>query len=216
MQRCPPSVPYGIAPGNHDMNSSGVSQGYDHYFPVSRMSGYPWYGGYLGQNLFSFTDPINRQNKNNFELFSAGGMDFVIIHLEYDMPSYAVAWADRVLKAYPNRGRSSPRTCSSTPPGRPSQSDRAQPDPTDGTPAATVWTNLIVPNCNVFMVLNGHYPGEANRTDATPTNARLPQPHGPPARVRLPEPHKRRRRLAPVHDVQASENKIYVYTFSPR
>jgi hypothetical protein len=35
----------------------------------------------------------------------------------------------------------------------------------DGTPAETVWQQLIRSNCNVFLVLNGHYPGEANRTD---------------------------------------------------
>ena len=165
-------VPYGIAPGNHDMSSAGVSTNYDIKFPLARMWFYPtWlHGGYLGQNLFGFTDPIDRLNKNNFSLFSAGGMDFVVIHLEYDMPGYAVAWADRVLKAYPNRkaiiathlflsdSGSRPTTVLNRP---------------DGTPAATVWDQPVVPNCNVFLVLNGHYPGEANRTD--PTNA-LRQP----------------------------------------
>ncbi len=106
-------VPYGLAPGNHDMNSAGVGTNYDLTFPVSRFSGYPWYGGHLGQNLFGFTDPVDRQNKTNFELFSAGAMDFVIIHLEYDMPDYAVAWAQRVLAAYPTSAApSSARTCS--------------------------------------------------------------------------------------------------------
>ncbi len=78
-------VPYGIAPGNHDMSSAGVSTNYDIKFPLERMWFYPTIGvdgGYLGQNLFG-PDPINRQNKNNFSLFSAGGMDFVVIHLEY-------------------------------------------------------------------------------------------------------------------------------------
>ena len=60
--------------------------------------------------LFGFTDPIDRQNKNNYELFSAGGMDFIIIHLEYDMPAYSVAWADRVLKAVSRTGGPSSAT----------------------------------------------------------------------------------------------------------
>jgi hypothetical protein len=30
-------VPYGIAPGNHDMSSAGVSTNYDIKFPQSRM-----------------------------------------------------------------------------------------------------------------------------------------------------------------------------------
>ena len=120
-----PYVPYGIAPGNHDMNSAGVATNYDLYFPVSRMSGYPWYGGYLGQNLFSFTDPINRQNKNNFELFSAGGMDFIIIQLEYDMPGYAVAWANRVLAGLPEPAR---HHCHALVP-QPSAQRRPDPEP---------------------------------------------------------------------------------------
>ena len=210
-------VPYGLAPGNHDMNSAGVALGYDLHFPVSRMLALPnasqWYGGYLGQNLFSFTDPIDRQNKNNFELFSAGGMDFVIIHLEYDMPGYSVAWANRVLAAYPNR-----RAIISTHLFLNASGVR----PTsvlnrtvDGTPASTVWTNLIVPNCNVFLVLNGHYPGEANRTDPTPSNS--------------PAANRTVHQLASDYQSRVNggdgwlrymtfkpaENKIYVYTYSP-
>ncbi len=155
-------VPYGLAPGNHDLNSSGVGTYFDLTFPVSRYSGNAWYGGYLGQNLFSFTDPVNRENKNNFELFSAGGMDFIIIHLEYDMPDYSVAWAQRVLAAYPTRRAIiSTHLFLNASGSRPSTVlNRA-----NGTPASAVWSNLVFPNCNVFLVLNGHYPGEANRTD---------------------------------------------------
>ncbi len=86
---------------------------------------------------------------------------------------------------------------------------------TDGTPAATVWTNLIVPNCNVFMVLNGHYPGEANRTDPTPTNAACPSravhqlESDYQSRVNGGDGWLRYMIFKP------SENKIYVYTYSP-
>lgn len=156
-------VPYGLAPGNHDMNSSGVASNFDALFPPTRYSGNAWYGGYLGQNLFGFADPIDRLNKNSFELFSAGGMDFVIIHLEYDMPNYAVDWANRVLAAHPTR-RAIITThlflnASGTRPTTVLNRTAV------GTPAATVWSNLVFPNCNVFLVLNGHYSGEARRTD---------------------------------------------------
>jgi hypothetical protein len=48
-------------------------------------------------------------NDNHFNLFSAGGMDFIVISLEYDTtPDQPVLdWADSLLKAHPNR-------CSST------------------------------------------------------------------------------------------------------
>ena len=87
---------------------------------------------------------------------------------------------------------------------------------TDGTAATTVWNTLIVPNCNVFLVLNGHYPGEANRTDTTSTNAACPtravhqlesdyqsRPNGGDGWLRY-------------MTFKPSENKIYVYTYSPK
>ena len=209
-----PPVPYGIAPGNHDMNSAGVSTNYDLYFPVSRMSGYPRYGGFLGQNQFSFTDPIDRQNKNQYSLFSVGGMDFVVIHLEYHMPTYSVAWADRVLKAFPNRKAIIATHLFLSDSG--SRPTTVLNRTTDGTPAATVWTNLIVPNCNVFLVLNGHYPGEANRTDPTPGNASCPTrsvhqlESDYQSRINGGDGWLRYMTFKP------SENKIYVYTYSPK
>ena len=196
------------------MSSAGVATNYDLYFPVSRMSGYPWYGGYLGQNQFSFTDPVNRQNKNRSSLFSAGGMDFVVIHLEYDMPTYAVAWADRVLKAFPNRKAIIATHLFLSDSG--SRPTTVLNRTTDGTPAATVWNNLIVPNCNVFLILNGHYPGEANRTDATPANAACPGravhqlESDYQSRVNGGDGWLRYMTFKP------SENKIYVYTYSPK
>ncbi len=209
-----PPVPYGIAPGNHDMSSAGVSFYYDQYFPVSRMSNYPWYGGFLGQNQFTPPDPIDRQNKNQYSLFTAGGIDFVVIHLEYDMPTYAVAWADKVLKAFPNRKAIiATHLFLNTSASRPTTVLNRT---TDGTPAATVWTNLIVPNCNVFLILNGHYPGEANRSDATPTNAACPSRtvhqlvSDYQSRINGGDGWLRYMTFKPA------ENKIYVYTYSPK
>ncbi len=60
-------VPYGMGPGNHDVPTTLFNQ----YFPYTRYQGLPWYGGHY-QNL----------NDNNYQLFSAGGMDFVIVHLD--------------------------------------------------------------------------------------------------------------------------------------
>ena len=195
-------IPYGIAPGNHDMNSAGVANGYDQYFPVSRMSGYSWYGGYLGQNLFSFTDPIDRHNKNNYSSCSrpAGWIS----------SSSTSSTTCRVTRSPGRTGCSSvPEPAghhqhASVPERLGHPADDSPESTTDGTPASTVWTNLIFPNCNVFLVLNGHYPGEANRHAIRPT---LLASAGPPARVRLPEPRERRRWLASVHDIQAGREQ---------
>jgi hypothetical protein len=88
-------VPYAIAPGNHD---ASVMWGHDYplynaTFPASRYQGKSWYGGsYPAGN-----------NKNNYELFSTSGMDFIIIHLESDPPVDARTWASGILDQYPNR-----------------------------------------------------------------------------------------------------------------
>ena len=92
-------LPYGMSPGNHDQYPSGVANFYDQFFPPSRFLGHPWYGGYLGAEA----GETNRLNKDNYELFSVGGLDFLIIHIETDWPAYAVTWADKIIKRYPNR-----------------------------------------------------------------------------------------------------------------
>lgn len=198
------AMKWGLAPGNHDMSSAGIATNYDLTFPVSRFAGYPWYGGYLGS---SPEDPINRENKNNYELFSVGGLDFIVIHLEYDMPDYAVAWADRILRQYPNR-----RAIIAT--HLFLNASGARPttvlNRSNGTPAETVWQQIIRTNCNVFLVLNGHYPGEANRTDLNACGQPVHQLASDyQSRSNGGDGWLRYMRFRP------SENRIYVYTYSP-
>ena len=154
------SFPYGMSPGNHDQYPSGVANFYDQFFPPSRFLGHPWYGGYLGAEA----GETNRLNKDNYELFSVGGLDFLIIHIETDWPAYAVTWADKIIKRYPNRRVIlSTHAFLNTSSARPTATQFGR---TDGTMSAeAVWQQLIRPNCNVFMVINGHYPGEGRRTD---------------------------------------------------
>ena len=84
------------------------SRQYDSYFPPSRYAASverpstARYGGYLGQNLFG-PDPVDRRNMDNFALFSAGGLDFLVLNLEWEAPQYALDWAAKVLAAYPDR-----------------------------------------------------------------------------------------------------------------
>jgi hypothetical protein len=196
---------WGLAPGNHDMNSAGVATNYDLTFPVSRFSANPWYGGHLGGDPQN--DPINRENKDNYELFSVGGLDFLIIHLEYDMPGYSVTWADRILKQYPNRRAIISTHLFLNASGVRPTTVLNRPD---GTPAETVWQQIIRTNCNVFLVLNGHYPGEANRTDLNACGQPVHQLASDyQSRVNGGDGWLRYLTFKPT------ENKIYVYTYSP-
>ena len=135
-------LPYGMGPGNHDQPTSLYNQ----YFPYTRYQGQPWYGGHYAD-----------KNDNNYELFSGGGINFLIIHLEFCPPAGAVAWADSILKAYPDRigivtthgylGESAQRSVSGC------------------TSTQYLWDGLAVPNPNLHFMISGHVHTEARRTD---------------------------------------------------
>lgn len=111
----PDGMPYGIAPGNHDQSPlgaprSGGDEGtttrlYNETFGVDRFEGRSYYGDH-----YDFGDPVRyaNNNDNHYELFSAGGMDFIIVHLEYDQTDSAqrqavLDWLDSVLEAHADR-----------------------------------------------------------------------------------------------------------------
>lgn len=101
MDRLHGHIPYGISVGNHDMKGNGDSSLFQKYFPASRFQNFDWYGG-------NYQNPdgdisISSNNANSYQLFSAGGMDFVFLHLECNAPDDVLMWADEVLKRYADR-----------------------------------------------------------------------------------------------------------------
>jgi hypothetical protein len=90
-------LPYGINVGNHDQSPAGVAGGttlFNTYFGTSRFTGRTYYGGHYGAN-----------NNNNYVLFSASGIDFIVINLEYNsnMPAALISWMQNLLTTYSNR-----------------------------------------------------------------------------------------------------------------
>lgn len=146
-------IPFGAAPGNHDQTVIGSAGGanlyYNQYFPASRYSDRNYWGG--RQSALN--------NNNNYQLFSASGLEFVIIHLEYDArakSSYQAVldWADSVLKAYPNRrGIITSHWIVNT--GNPA---------TFSAQGQNIYDDLK-DNPNLFLMLCGHVAGEGQRAD---------------------------------------------------
>jgi hypothetical protein len=143
-------IPYGLAVGNHDQSpigggSSATTSKYNQYFGISRFSGRGYYGGHYGSN-----------NDNNYELFSAGSMDFIIIHFEYDTtPEQAVLdWADNLLTTYNNR-RAILTTHYMINAGSPANW---------GTQGQAIY-NALSDHPNLFLMLGGHIHGEGKRQD---------------------------------------------------
>lgn len=95
-------VPYGISVGNHDMvGGSGDSSLFQEVFPKSRFDAFDWYAGSF--NNAKEENHVSGNNANSAQLFEAGGMKFVALHLECNAPDDVLAWADSILKKHSGR-----------------------------------------------------------------------------------------------------------------
>lgn len=136
-------IPWGGAPGNHD----GSGTRWNQYFGTARWAGRSYFQGNFGSS-----------NVNNYQFFSASGMDFIIINLAYNSStagdSAVLGWADALLKAFPDRraiitshwliGTGNPASW--------------------GGHGQAVYDNLK-DNPNLFLMLCGHIHGEGRRSD---------------------------------------------------
>jgi hypothetical protein len=179
-------VPYGMAPGNHDEPSTLYNQ----YFPYTRYEGLPWYGGHY-QSL----------NDNNYQLFSAGGMDFIWMHLDFCPTTAVVSWASNILNSFPNRigmmtthaylGLSAERNthvCGST---------------------QYLWDGLAVPTPNLHFMLSGHVHGESRRVDMANGHPVFQMLADYQSRASGGEGWLRILRFVP------NDDRVYVQTYSP-
>jgi hypothetical protein len=179
-------VPYGMGPGNHDQPTDLYNQ----YFPFRDYEGLSWYGGHLGN-----------KNDNNFQRISAGGLNFLFIHLEFCPPPSVITWADSVLKDHPNH-----KAIITTHGYLGANAERSVHGCTNTQP---LWDGLAVQNQNVHFMLSGHVHAEARRTDTL---------NGRPVHQILSDYQERANGgegwLRIMRFVPA-ENKIYVQTYSP-
>jgi hypothetical protein len=144
----PDGIPWGVMSGNHDLlpgsqNATGVF--YNQYFGVSRFAGRSWYGGHYGTT-----------NNNNYQLFSASGLDFIVINLAYrSSPDQTILdWADTLLKAHPNR-RAIITSHWIVNTG----------DPASFGGAGQAIYDRLKSNPNLILMLCGHIHGEGKRSD---------------------------------------------------
>lgn len=145
-------IPWGVAPGNHDSSPNGDATGttiyFNQFFGLSRFAGRSYYGGHYGAN-----------NNNNYQLFSASGLDFLILHLAYDTRALSLyqpvlTWADSVLKAHPNR-RAIVTSHYIVNTGNPAPFG----------PQGRLIYDALKSNPNLFLLLCGHIDGEGRRSD---------------------------------------------------
>jgi hypothetical protein len=98
----PYGIPYGVAVGNHDEDSgqghsaSDSTTLYNQFVGTNHFKPKSYYGGNYGAD-----------GDNFYDLFSASGMDFIVLYLQYDETMTStdarLTWANNVLQTYSNR-----------------------------------------------------------------------------------------------------------------
>jgi len=141
----PEGIPYGVSPGNHDIPGVGPLVFFNQYFGISRFAGRSYYGGHFGSD-----------NSNWVNLFSASGLDFVVIGLKLSWVQgpAALQWADSLLTAYPNR-RAIIVSHYLLDPG----------PPATFSPQGQAIYDGLKGHANLILMICGHYVNEARRAD---------------------------------------------------
>jgi autotransporter-associated beta strand protein len=151
-------IPWGGAPGNHDQTTVGQVNApnlkWNQFFGADRWAGRPYFGGsFLATN-----------NSNNYALFEASGLEFLIIHLDYTTAAgvnqAVIDWADALMKAHPRRRVIvTSHWILDLPPTSPIGAPASF-----GGPGQRFFDEFK-DNPNFFLMLSGHEHGEGRRAD---------------------------------------------------
>ena len=141
-----PFVPLGIVPGNHDVDNIGdpnpTFNTFNLHFPETKFTNREWYGGNFNRN------------QNSYQLISASSVNLLFLHLEVDPPDEVLQWASSILQSHPDRKAIvTTHVYLNDASGERSQAPHFRPT----NSAEDIWHKLIAPNCNVFLVLSGHF-----------------------------------------------------------
>ena len=150
-------VPYSITPGNHDLDLKGkeltrMTTMYDKYFGPARFRGQPWYGGHMESS-----------NANNFCVFEASGLKFLVMSLEFAPRAETIEWASKVVKAHPDH-----RVIVATHYYM-RTAGRGMGMPLNGFIGDGLWDRFVRKHANIFMVVSGHVSGvfhQVSKNDA--------------------------------------------------
>lgn len=155
-------IPFGMTPGNHDYDNYSYSTGsrplqgsvgWNNSFGPSSsyFTGKSWYGG-----ASSGVTVNNNAGMSSYQTFSAGGKMYMNISLEMEPSNEAIDWAKGVIAAHPGVP-----TIVTT---HEYLSPATQTRPNDGYMSGNsssnspdqIWSKLVAPNDQIFMVLCGH------------------------------------------------------------
>jgi hypothetical protein len=191
-------IPYSMVPGNHDMVvKSRDSTLYNQYFSPARFAEEKWYGGHMGET-----------NDNNYCFFEAGGMQFMVVSLEFAPRDETLEWAASVTKRYPNHRVIVATHCYMRKKGR--DTSCATSYKVAGNSGEQMWQKFIRKQPNIFLVVSGHVLGVGLQTSVNDAGGKVLEmltdyqglPNGGDGWLRS-------LKFVP------SENKIHIETYSP-
>lgn len=90
-------VPYTFVPGNHDLGPKGNasvrdSELFNRYLPYAKYQKMPHFGGAFEEGKMD----------NTYHTFTAGGLGWLILSLEFGTRDKVLRWANEVIEAHPN------------------------------------------------------------------------------------------------------------------
>jgi len=141
-------IPNGVLAGNHDVGKDLLTyDNYHLYFGKERYEDNPWYGG----------DYDN--NKGHYDLISAGGIDFIILYMSWDVQEpEMIDWMNQVLAEYSDRKAI---LCFHS---YTNVTYDAENKTMLNEVGRKVQNQVVSKNPNVFLVLSGHYHGSTYET----------------------------------------------------
>lgn len=151
-------VPYLVVPGNHDypnpLQDMGIksASNFNAIFSPYRFKGRPWYGGQYGVSA-----------ENSFAFFSAAGLKFLVLGLEFGPPDDVLEWAERVVQEHKDEHHVILVTHAYMYRDNTRLGEGDQHNPHGDDPRANdgeqIWDKLVRRNENVDFVFSGHVPG---------------------------------------------------------
>lgn len=165
------SIPYGIALGNHDHDHGAfadrATSQFDAYFGHDRFDDAAWLA-----DTYSDADVHNA-----YGYLDGGGSEFLLLFLEPFPRDDVLDWAGSVLQRHPDHRAILATHAYLTPEGtridEENRWDCTHYEGLVGNNAPDVWTRLVEPHDNVFLVLSGHVlcEGRAVLTDVRESGA---------------------------------------------
>lgn len=154
-------VPYVVCSGNHDMGYSAQHKKTSHsrtslfssYFKPTRFTGNPLYAPHFGKKKNLHFHEAGKI-ENYYLFLRAGGMNFLIITLEFKPRDEILTWANKVVAAHPDF-----RTIVVTHSyltRKEGQRSGADSYPVKGNSGKAIWKKFVSRHKNIFLVLSGH------------------------------------------------------------